>query len=253
MLNSGNTLKIDRHKSVLDAVSKKRRISLSELETMLNVSRITIQRDLVELEKRKLLVRFHGGAMSIDHSEDLYDTRLRKEINTDIKKMMAKKAASLIKPKCYIGLDASSTVYYLSEEILPSDIFTLTSGMETFSSLVTHEGITAVLTGGRLNTETRTLVGPEAVESVKKFHFDLVFISAEAFVSGAGFFDPYADEVEVKRALIKSAKKIVMLIDSSKLKDRGGIKICGVGDIDYLITDEPAHKKFKKDFKGRML
>jgi len=253
MTNTENILKIDRQKKILDIVSTKKSVPLSELEKLLRASRITIQRDLVELEKRDLLKRYHGGASSIEYSDSVYDIKFRKTINVDIKKSIVKKAAALIKPGQYICMDASSTVYYISKEILLRDIFVLTPGMETFSNLAADDSCEAVLSGGRLNKKTNSLTGPEAVATIKKFQFDLAFISAEAYVPGKGFFDPYEDEVDVKKAIIESSTKTAVLIDSLKVRDTGGVKICSSQDIAYLITDDHSNRLFKQDFKGRML
>jgi DeoR family fructose operon transcriptional repressor len=250
---TGNSLKVDRLKSVLEIVASKKRVSLSDLEQMLDVSRITIQRDLVELENRRLLKRFHGGAMSLDYSDGLYDMRVRRTINVDIKRNIVKKAVSLIKPQSYIGMDASSTTYYLSEQVFPSNCFILACGIDTFSNLTSNSNIDVVLSGGRLNKKTNSLVGPEAIAMIRKYHFDLIFISSEAYVPGAGFFDPMEEEVAVKRALIESSAKTIMLIDSSKVKRTGGVRICDNKEIDLLITDNPSDESFKADFKENVL
>ncbi len=110
-----------------------------------------------------------------------------------------------------------------------------------------------VLSGGRLNRRTNSLIGPEAIEIIRKYHFDTLFISAESYVPGTGFFDPYEEEVSIKRALINSSAKTVMLIDSSKVKNSGGVKICDNSEINVLITDDPSNEIFKADFRENVL
>lgn len=250
MKAKSSLLKVERFRRILDIVAAKQRVSLSELESFLDVSRITIQRDLVELENRGQLKRFHGGAMSLDYSESLYDHRVRKTINVAAKRKIACKAAKLIKRGIYVGMDSSTTVYYLSEQILPHDVLVLSCGIDSFSSLSSNSSLTVMLSGGRLKRKTNTLVGPEAVEMIKRFSFDLVFVSAETYVPGKGFFNPCEDEVAVKKALIESSSKTAMLIDVSKIGNTGGIKVCSSKEIDYFITDNPSHKIIKK-FLGK--
>jgi DeoR/GlpR family transcriptional regulator of sugar metabolism len=248
-----SVLKIDRHKHILQAISDRKRVSLSELESMVNASRITIQRDLVELEDRHLLRRFHGGAMTKEYAGNFYDHSVRKTVNVDVKRKIAEKAVQLVHTGSHIAMDASSTVYYMSECMFPENVHVVTLGVDTFSRLSEQSRMELILAGGRLNRMTNTLSGPEAVEVIRKYHFDLVFISAEALVPGFGFVDPYADEIMVKRALMESSEKSVILLDSSKIYHTAGLKLCAADDVDYLITDSPSDKELRKTFKGRIL
>jgi DeoR family fructose operon transcriptional repressor len=247
------SLKIDRYKQIISLVNVNKRISLHELEKTLKASRITVQRDLVELENRKLLRRFHGGAMSLEYSQDLYDHEFKKSVNAAEKKKIAAKAATLIKEGSYIALDSSSTVYYLSETMVAGNILALCCSIDCFRNLANRDDIQVVLAGGRMNKKTQCLSGPETIQMIKKFHFDSAFISAESFIPGAGFFDPHAEEAQVKRALIESSKKTAMLIDSTKIADLNGIKICDTEEADYIVTDKPEKNGLKKIFKDRVL
>jgi len=243
------SLKIDRFKKIINIINSNKRISLSQLEKMLNASRITVQRDLVDLENRKLIRRFHGGAMSLEYSEMLYDHDIKKSVNVPAKKIIAAKAAALIKEGSYVGLDSSSTAYYLSETIFAGNVLVLTCGIDAFKNLSTRDDIEVILAGGRMNKKTNTLTGPETIEIIGKFHFDYVFISAESFIPGQGFFDPHEEEVLVKRALIAASTKTIMLIDSSKLTDIRGKKVCNIDEVDYVITDKPEKSGLKEIFK----
>jgi DeoR family transcriptional regulator, fructose operon transcriptional repressor len=253
MSKENSSLKIDRFKKILNTVNSNKRISLAHLEKILDVSRITIQRDLVELENRKLIRRFHGGAMSLEFSDTIYSYDQHKNVNVAEKKTIAEKAVALIKEGQYIGLDSSSTVYYITEMIIPRNVFVLTSNISAFNNLITREDIQVMLAGGRLNKQTRTLVGPELIDLIRKIHFDIVFISAEACIPVLGFFDPYAEEVQVKQALMESSNATVALVDSSKMTKTNGIRICGVEEIDYVITDKPTDKSLKSIFKDKLL
>jgi len=247
------SLKVDRFKKIITIVSSSKSISLFELEKMLNVSRITVQRDLVELENRKLIRRFHGGAMSLDYSEKLYNHEQKKSVNVSGKKEIAAKAVSLIKEGTFIGLDSSSTVYYLSETVFAGNVLVLSCGIDAFKNLAVRDDIRAVLAGGRMNKMTNTLSGPETIAMIRKFHFDVVFISAESCMPTLGFFDPHEEEVLVKRALIESSNVTVMLLDSTKITSVSGIKICDMDEVDYVVTDKPDYKGLKKIFRDKLL
>ena len=146
--NSQNNLsKTERHRTILNLLPEKASITLKELENHLYCSRITIQRDLVELENKGLLNRVHGGATlkNFDLANYGHDKRLL--IQSDRKKKIAKKAISLIKSDMYIFLDASSTSYFLSEHIFPDNVRIVTSGIDTFLNLQKNKNIQSILTG----------------------------------------------------------------------------------------------------------
>ncbi len=247
------SLKVDRLKSILNLVNSRKRISLAELEKELHASRISVQRDLVELENRKLIRRFHGGAMSIDFSKDLYNFEKKKAVNVEAKRKIAEKANRLIRENSGVCLDSSSTVYYLSETIFPTNVIVLVCSIDAFKNLSVRDDIRVVLAGGRLNPKTSTLYGREMIDIIRKFHFDYAFISADTYVPDRGFFDPYEEEAAVKRALIESSEKTVMLIDASKISSSAGILVCSNEEANVVVTDEPENFSLKKIFKDRLL
>ena len=205
-------LKVDRLKQILSLINSRKRISLAELEIAMHAPRITVQRDLVELENRNLIRRFHGGAMSIDFSNDFYNYDQKKSVQVEAKKKIAAKANQLLHKNSAICLDASSTVYYLSETIFPINIMVLASSIDVFNNLSSREDLQVVLAGGRRHHKTATFYGPEMIAMIRNFHFDYAFISAEAFITGRGFFDPHEEEVAVKRALIESSDKTIIFL-----------------------------------------
>jgi DeoR/GlpR family transcriptional regulator of sugar metabolism len=253
MVRNAPRLKVDRFKQILTLVNSRKRISLTELEAMLHAPRITVQRDLMELENRNLVRRFHGGAMSMEFSSDFYNYDVKKTVHVEAKKKIAAKANRLLQENSAVCLDASSTVYYLSETIFPANMLALTCSIDAFRNLSAREDVQAVLAGGRINRKTATLYGPEMLDTIRKFHFDTAFISAEVFVPNRGFFDPHEEEVAVKRALIESSKKTVMMIDAAKIAPAAGIRVCTNDEIDFVITDTNGESPLKKIFKDRLL
>ena len=246
------SLKIDRLKQILGLINSRERISLVELERTLHAPRITVQRDLVELENRRLIRRFHGGAMSIDFSNSFYNYDQKKSVQVEAKKKIAAKANRLLRENSAVCLDASSTVYYLSETIFPANMLVLTTSIDAFRNLSAREDMQVVLAGGRRHPKTGTFYGHETLAIVRNFHFDYAFISAESFVPGRGFFDPHEEEVAVKKALIESSDKTVILIDASKVSAATGIRVCKNEEIDMVITDITDKSSLKKMFKDRL-
>jgi len=251
--NQNNLSKIERQRTIINLLSDKTSITLMELENYLNCSRITIQRDLVELENKGLLNRVHGGAILKDFDLANYDHDKRLLIQSDKKKKIAKKAISLIKPDMYIFLDASSTSYFLSEHVFPDNVRVVTSGIDTFLNLQKNKNIQSVLTGGKINPLNRTLVGPEAISIVKQFHFNIVFFSADSVIEGKGVFCSDEEAAAVSSAGIEHSNKRILLFDSSKVYIRKGSKICNLDIVDTIVTDDIENPYILNLFEGKIL
>jgi len=251
--NQKNLSKIERQRIILNLLSDKTMITLIELENHLSCSRITIQRDLVELEDKGLLSRVHGGATLKNFNLTNYGHDKRLLIQSDKKKKIAKKAISLAKSDMYIFLDASSTSYFLSERIFPDNVRVVTSGIDTFLNLHKNKNIQVVLTGGRMNPLNRTLVGPEAISVIKQFHFNIAFFSADSIVKNKGIYSSDEEAAAVARAGIEHSNKRILLFDSSKVHVRGGAKVCDLDVIDNIVTDDVRNPHILSLFKGRII
>ena len=252
--NSQNNLsKTERHRTILNLLPEKTSITLKELENHLYCSRITIQRDLVELESKGLLNRVHGGATlkNFDLANYGHDKRLL--IQSDRKKKIAKKAISLIKSNMYIFLDASSTSYFLSEHIFPDNVRIITSGIDTFLNLQKNKNIQSILTGGRINPLNRTLVGPEAISVINQFHFNIAFFSADSIIEDKGVYSSDEEAAAISSAGIKNSDKKIFLFDSSKVHIHGGAKVCNLDTVDTIVTDDVENPYILKLFEGKIL
>ena len=248
-----NLSKTERHRTILNLLPEKASITLKELENHIYCSRITIQRDLVELENKGLLNRVHGGATlkNFDLANYGHDKRLL--IQSDRKKKIAKKAISLIKSDMYIFLDASSTSYFLSEHIFPDNVRIVTSGIDTFLNLQKNKKIQSILTGGRINPLNRTLVGPEAISVINQFHFNIAFFSADSIIENKGVYSSDEEAAAVTSAGIEHSNKKILLFDSSKVSIRKGSKICNLDTVDNIVTDDIENPYILKIFRGKIL
>ena len=113
--NQINMTKVERHKMILNLLAERKAIALKDLEEIFHCARITIQRDLVELERKGLLTRIHGGATLKDFDPNAYSHENRLLLHAEKKQKIAKQAVLLLQEHLFICMDASSTVYYMSE------------------------------------------------------------------------------------------------------------------------------------------
>ena len=203
------------------------------LPSRLGVSEMTIRRDLAELEERGIARRVRGGARAIGPQTfaERHHTAAR------AKSRIAAKLAELVPSSGAVGFDASSTVMRLASSLdAARDLTILTNGPDTFAALQGLPGVTALLTGGRLEERTGSLVGPLACRSVTNFSVQVFFASAAA-VRGPGTLEATLEEAEVKRGLAAGAERVVLAADSSKLGARSVALGLEWERIDTLVTE----------------
>ena len=189
-------------------------IHIAEAAAHLEVSDMTIRRDLQELEAHGLARRVRGGAVAVGPIAyaDRYKNRAR------AKARISAKLLDLVPETGAIGIDASSTLQRLATAIDHGrDLMVLTNGPETFFALQHKPGVTALVTGGALDLRTGSLVGPVACRSASNLLLSRLFISAAAVDPAFGPSEPCLEEAEVKRAMSAVAGEVVLAVDSSKL------------------------------------
>ena len=200
----------------------------------LGVSEMTIRRDLEELEQRGTARRVRGGARATGPQS--FATRRNKAARA--KARIAAKLADLVPASGAVAFDASSTIMRLTSALgAVREVSVLTNGPDTFHALQGLPGVTALLTGGRLEPVTGSLVGALACRAAAQFTVQTFFTSAAGLDPRTGALEMTLEEAEVKRSLAAGAEQVVLAVDSSKL----GARAVAVGiewdRVDTLVTD----------------
>lgn len=233
----------ERREKILELLNEKRRLTVKELSKQIGVSQATLRTDLNELESENLLVRTHGGAML---NEDLEDTSFyfRAKQNKGEKERIANTAIDLLQDKQTILLDASSTVMELATLIKSSNlrITVLTSSIQTAAVLKDNPSITVVIIGGVVTSGSTSVEGKLGLDILNHFNIDLLFTSGSGFTSDKGLTDFNLYEVELKTEMVKQAKKVIALVDHTKIGQNSSSVFAKSSEIDTLITDSPVSK-----------
>lgn len=210
-------------------------MAIADAAAALGVSEMTIRRDLAELEAQGVARRVRGGAMAV--GPQAFATRT--QVAARAKARIATKLADLVPATGTVAFDASSTVMRLAGSLdAARDLTVLTNGPDTFAALQGQAGVTPLLTGGRLDPQTGSLVGPLACRSAGQLLVRTLFASAAA-VTPDGAYEATLDEAEVKRAV--PAGQVVLAADASKLDGRAVALGLGWDRIDVLVTElDPA-------------
>lgn len=209
-------------------------VTIADAAAQLQVSEMTIRRDLAELEERGEVRRVRGGARAVGPQP----FARRQHTATRAKARIAAKLSPLIPPVGAVAFDASSTVMRLVPGLEhATDLTVLTNGPDTFHALQDVPGVQALLTGGRLEPRTGSLVGPLACRAAAVLSIGMFVASAAAVDPRSGGLEASLEEAEVKRAIAAGAAQVVLAVDSTKL----GMGAVAVGvdwdRIDLLVTE----------------
>jgi len=246
---AGGVLARQRQAIVLERVREEGAVRVSDLARLLGVSDMTVRRDLEFLQGRGLIEKVHGGATSIPGSalfEPGFATKSALQLAE--KDAIADAAIELINPGAAIGISAGTTTYAIACRLVGFvDLTVVTNSLRVADVMSDTRGSdqTVVLTGG-VRTPSDALVGPLAVSALQNIHLDLVFMGVHGMDIGAGFTSPNLLEAETNRAMVESARLLVIVADHTKWGVVGLSSFARLDQADILITDaglDPAIKE----------
>ncbi len=230
-----------RHDLILDAVRRQGSVRVRELAELLNVSDMTVRRDLDLLAGRNLVDKVHGGATRVGNqssNEPGFEAKQRRQQHE--KDRIAAAAAALVAPGSAIGLTAGTTTWAMAKYLI--DVPNLT--VVTNSSSVAHvlhsasrPDRTVVLTGG-IRTPSDALVGPIALGALSRLHVDVIFMGVHGMDASIGFSTPNIAEAELNVAFLKSAQRSIVVADHTKWGVRGLAQIAPLEVADLVISDQ---------------
>lgn len=227
----------DRRNRILSLIRQKRGVCLSELKTIFpGLSEMTLRRDLDALANAGYVTRVRGGAVLPDAAAG-FDYADRSGINTAVKNSIGIKAVSLLEENRSIYLDAGTTMMAFAGQIPDMHLFVITNAPNIGLEVARRENTDVIFLGGSLSKATVSISGPVALGHLDNLNIDLAFIATGGYSVESGFTNPYIYECELKRKVIRSAKKVIVLMDHSKLQRRLPYTFADLGDIDVIVTD----------------
>lgn len=231
-------LKQERQAYILHQVNLHNQVLSTSLSTELEVSEDTIRRDLQELADGQKLIKVHGGALSLPYS-DLRHSSTPIYAHAQ-KKLIARKAAALIQNDMFITTTGGTTLIELARH-LPQDLkATFISGsLPVVLEYCHHPLIDVILIGDKVSKNSRITVGGEAIARIRQIKADICFLSVNAIDDRHGITDNDWEVVQVKKAMIESARKVICLTISEKINSYQPFHVCPVEDLDMLITELP--------------
>jgi DeoR/GlpR family transcriptional regulator of sugar metabolism len=243
----------ERQRKIVDLVNERSSVRVTELSKIFAVTEETIRRDLEKLEKENLLMRSHGGAVSIekDQSETSY---LEREItNAAEKKSIAVEAIRSIEPGDQIVLDASTTAWYVAKELPDMPLTVLTNSIKVAIELSKKEQVKVISTGGILLSKSLSYVGPLAERSLSMYHVNKAFISCKGVHLEKGLSDFNESQALLKKQMVEIADETILMVDFSKFGTRAFSHIGSLSTINCIITDSNIDEQTRKQLEEKSI
>jgi DeoR family transcriptional regulator, aga operon transcriptional repressor len=234
-----------RAKEILRLLLHHGKASVDDLTTELTASPASIRRDLVRLEEQGLVYRTHGGAMLAGkavYEPFRFDAsfQVREERFAAEKLRIAVAAADSVKDRETIGLAAGTTTTLIARQLRHrSGIHIITNAVNIGMELSSITALETTLTGGSMRwAGAYSLIGPAAIETLNMYVLDRLFLGVTGMdpERGATMIEP--EEAAVLRVMVRQAREVVVVADSSKVGMVSPAVICPPRDVDILITDD---------------
>jgi DeoR/GlpR family transcriptional regulator of sugar metabolism len=228
----------DRRQAIIDLLVEHRAIDLEDLAARFAVSRMTIHRDLDDLEQAGLLRKMRGGATMEAGTQFESDFRFRERQEGQSKSRMAIAALELIEPGMTLMINDGSMAAVLGA-MLPQKrpLTVITNNAAIIEALKLENGIKLIALGGVYSAKFNAFFGVVTEEALARLRADIAFVSTPA-VSGRLAFHMDDDVVRTKRAMIASAAKACLLVNHQRF-DRTALHVLAdLADFDLVITDD---------------
>ena len=224
-----------RRDVILTALEKEGRVRLGALAQLLDVSPMTIRRDLVDLESAGLLIRVHGGAVSTSAGEPR-STGVRWALNRSSKERIAAAVAELIPQGSRVILDSGTTVAEVARQLRGRELEVLTASLPAASVLGEDPATHLTILGGRVRSQTLAAIGTDIEEAIEGFRADFGVLGASG-ISNDAFYSLYPGDVVAQRAMIRSSATSLLVADRTKMGLSEGARVAGLSELSAIVTD----------------
>ncbi|WP_340679686.1 transcriptional repressor AgaR [Paraglaciecola sp.] len=229
---------IERRHEIVQMTLRDGMVSVTHLANNFQVSEVTVRGDLNYLHKKKLLIRARGGALACNEVPKELSLNEKHCAQIDIKRKLAQLAKLQINEGEAIILDSGSTIAELASCLHSFErLVVMTNGLNVAQNLLNAPGIEVLMTGGVLRKTSLSFYGRQAEDSLERYHFDKAFLGVDGIDFNSGITTHFEYEAIMNRLMRRVAKEVITVADSSKFNRSGVHKICGLAEIDILITD----------------
>jgi DeoR/GlpR family transcriptional regulator of sugar metabolism len=235
----------ERQSLLQELIASRGMVDLETLASELRVSQSTVRRDVDQLAQQGLVRRTHGGVIwtgdreasnGYDTRPDAFDQRVNYQVQS--KQRIARTARSLVNPGETILIDGGTTTFYLAQELIGQRLQLVTNSLPIANLFLNDEHVELVVVGGLLDPRSGILLGPTAEHVLETIHTKTLFFSVAGIHEGA-LYNQNLLLVQAERRMMKQTQRVVLLADQSKFGQQALSRLCGLEEIDVVVTDEP--------------
>lgn len=228
----------ERRKRILDLLqAMQKELRVEDLAEMLEVSKLTIRRDLDELTTRKIIIRTHGGCLAVGRAALETEYHQKVAENFDLKRAIGAAAAERIEPGQHILLNDGSTTFHLATQMPGRGPLTVsTNSLAIITVLAGDPDITLEIIGGTYTDAAYSLRGSLAEKMLEDLHFDILFLGADAIDDEGRCMVDTAEEARLTQIMIRRSSRRVLLADHTKVGRKGYVAFGRLADFSEWIT-----------------
>ena len=237
-----------RKQKIIEKLAQDGIIDVKEVAHFLETSEITVRRDLAILAEQGLLIRTHGGAMTVSLSQMPVSFAQKSAFNAEQKDEICKKAVSLIQEGDVVFLDCGSTVFRMCSLIRNLNIKVVTNSLPIINELI-GSSVSLNFAGGEIDFERQAAHGKIAVEHFQRYRADKAFVGIDGISLKNGLSASSEKEAEITMAIAQNARETFFLCDSSKLETDRYFPFAPIDFVQNLITDSKASEHILEAYK----
>lgn len=236
----------ERRRVIMQQLTENGKVKVAQLSKMLGCSEVTIRNDIKTMDEEGMLQRVHGGAIRLEEkpvkrysAESIYRY-------TDRKKAIAACAYEYINDRDTIIIDDASSSFYLGLHIKnhpEKHVAVVTNSLLIGNELAGVKHVELYMVGGYVGGHLAATMGDAALRNMEAFHVDKAFIGVHGINFEAGLTSIATPQMEVKRTILKAAKEVYVLADSSKFGGGYLSVICPINQVHKIITDHQVSKE----------
>lgn len=224
-----------RQSQILDLLTQNKKLKVTELSDVLNVSQVTIRKDLSALEESGIIVREHGYA-KLNESDDINN---RLAYHYDIKQKIAEKAVESIEDGETVMIESGSCCALVALEIAKTkkDVTLITNSAFIADYIRKVGDVRIILLGGEYQEESQVMVGPISRKCAEEFFVDKLFVGTDGFTKKTGFTGNDYMRSEAVKDMAKQASNVIVVTDSVKFQQKGVVSLLDTKKVSYVYTD----------------
>ena len=237
-----------RKQKISELLKENDSVKVSELSRLFEVSEVTVRAYLEDMEKKGLLARVHGGAVSSYKPYYSMNLNQRLETNKESKVAIAERVVELIQPNDTVMLNAGTTTLLVFRKLPQNyNLSIVTNSISIALEAAGNPNFNVILVGGSVNSKYQFSYGSDAIEQIKKYHADKLILSVDGISAEHGFTTYYDKEAAIDVAMIEQSNCRIIAADHSKFGHSAFVKISDAAVADYIVTNDQLSRELTEE------